>query len=544
MVSLISPTDLSSLLGQPFGPTAQQAAVIGAPSGPTLVVAGAGAGKTETMAARVVWLVANGLATPEQILGLTFTRKAARELGLRIRARLQTLADSGILDDLPSDDPRHEALRNIVPTVSTYDAYAGTVVGEYGLLLPMEPAGRIISDTERWMIARDVTLDWPTGFTTNRSLPYIIDDMLDLNDEMDNHLVTVDEVEAECAATAAEIDGLPDRDGKVLKTVDAALEKFTGALTYRRELLELVHAYRRRLSDRNLMTFGQQMSKAAQLADAHPRVGQSQRRRFRVVMLDEYQDTGHAQRILLRNLFGDGQDPQLTVTAVGDPMQSIYGFRGATAANLTHFTSDFPTQDSTAPTLELTTSWRNPTKVLDMANTVSRWSMDTDTPLVSPLTSRPGAGSGEVKVGWFDTREQELEWLADDLAARYHARDTSTPFSAAVLIRKNAEAQPIHDLLVARDVPVEMTAGPGLLDVPEVADVFATLRVVVDPSDDIAMLRLLTGVRWNIGASDLQALARRVDQLSRRGRPVPKLPISPVVTPPTLLPTVTRTMRN
>ena len=137
MVSLISPTDLSSLLGQPFGPTAQQAAVIGAPSGPTLVVAGAGAGKTETMAARVVWLVANGLATPEQILGLTFTRKAARELGLRIRARLQTLADSGILDDLPSDDPRHEALRNIVPTVSTYDAYAGTVVGEYGLLLPM-----------------------------------------------------------------------------------------------------------------------------------------------------------------------------------------------------------------------------------------------------------------------------------------------------------------------------------------------------------------------------------------------------------------------
>ncbi|HIW91352.1 MAG TPA: UvrD-helicase domain-containing protein [Candidatus Corynebacterium avicola] len=520
MTSMISPTDLSSLLGQPFGPTPQQAAVIGAPSGPTLVVAGAGAGKTETMAARVVWLVANGLATPEQILGLTFTRKAARELGLRIRARLQTLADSGILDDLPADDSRHEALRNIVPTVSTYDAYAGTVVGEYGLLLPMEPAGRIISDTERWMIARDVTLEWPTGFTTTRSLPYIIDDMLALNDEMDNHLVTVEEVEAECAATAAEIDGLPDRDGKVLKTVDSALEKFTSALTYRRELLELVSAYRQRLSDRNLMTFGQQMSKAAQLVAAHPRVGQSQRRRFRVVMLDEYQDTGHAQRILLRNLFGEGQDPGLTVTAVGDPMQSIYGFRGATAANLTHFTSDFPTPQGQAPTLELTTSWRNPARVLDMANTVSRWSMDTDTPLVSPLTSRPGAGSGEVEIGWFDTREEELEWLADDLAARYHGRDTGEPFSAAVLLRKNAEAQPIHDLLIARDVPVEMTAGPGLLEVPEVADVFATLRVVVDPSDDIALLRLLTGVRWNIGASDLQALARRVDQLSRRGRVV------------------------
>lgn len=527
--TVIAPNELSEMLGQQFGPTPQQAAVIGAEPGPTLVVAGAGAGKTETMAARVVWLVANGYVAPEQVLGLTFTRKAARELGQRIRARLQTLADSGFLDTLPADDPRHEALHNIIPTVSTYDAYAGSVVREYGLLLPMEPAGRIISDTERWMIARDVVSDWPSGFTTSRSLPSIIDDMLELSDEMDNHLVDVDRVDEECRVTAAEIDGLPDRDGKQLKGVDTAMDAFSDALTYRRELLHLVTAYRDTLGQRNLMTFGQQMSKAAQLVDSHARVGESQRRRFRVVMLDEYQDTGHAQRILLRNLFGDGTDPGLTVTAVGDPMQSIYGFRGATAANLAHFRSDFPGADGPAPKLELTTSWRNPARVLDLANTVSRWSMNTDKPMVSPLTARPGAGSGEVHLGWFDTREQELEWLADDLAGRYHSHVAAQagaqagrpprrprPFSAAVLLRKNADARPIHDLLRARGVPVDMTAGPGLLDVPEVADVFATLRVLVDPADDIALLRLVTGVRWNIGAADLLALARRVDQLSRR----------------------------
>ncbi|MDN6706535.1 UvrD-helicase domain-containing protein [Corynebacterium glyciniphilum] len=517
----ISPNELSTMLGQQFGPTPQQAAVIGAQPGPTLVVAGAGAGKTETMAARVVWLVANGIVAPEQVLGLTFTRKAARELGQRIRRRLQTLADSGFLDTLPVDDPRHEALHNIIPTVSTYDAYAGSVVREYGLLLPMEPAGRIISDTERWMIARDVVSDWPTGFTTARSLPSIIDDMLDLADEMDNHLVGIDRVAEECRVTAAEIDGLPDRDGKALKGVDATLDSIDGALTYRRELLELVAAYRDTLSERNLMTFGQQMSKAAQLVQSHNRVGEAQRRRFRVVMLDEYQDTGHAQRVLLQNLFGNGADPALTVTAVGDPMQSIYGFRGATAANLAHFRTDFPTVAGPAPILELTTSWRNPARVLDLANTVSRWSMNTDTPMVSPLSARPGAGTGEVKLGWFDTREEELDWLADDLAARYREHreqkaNGGAPFSAAVLLRKNADAQPIHDLLHARGVPVDMTAGPGLLDVPEVTDVFATLRVLVDPADDIALLRLVTGVRWNIGAADLLALARRVDQLSRR----------------------------
>jgi DNA helicase-2/ATP-dependent DNA helicase PcrA len=483
-----------------------------------LVVAGAGAGKTETMAARVVWLVANGLVLPEQVLGLTFTRKAARELGVRIRARLQSLASSGLVESMPA----------ITPTVSTYDSFAGDIVREYGLLLPTEPTGRVITDTERWMIARDVVLERPTGFTTHRSVPTIIDDMLELNDGMDNHLATVTDVAEECRATAAEIDGLPDRDGKALKGVDTTLRKIGDALVYRQELLDVVTDYRARLAERNLMTFGAQMSKAAQLVDAHPGIGAAQRRRFRVVMLDEYQDTGHAQRVLLRGLFGGGVDPDLTVTAVGDPMQSIYGFRGATAANLTHFRTDFPTgtgQDATpARRRELTTSWRNPARVLDLANTVSRWSLDasgTGSPAaVSPLVSRPGAGSGDVKAAWFDTREEELVWLADELAARYHGRDTSRPFSAAVLLRKNAEATPIHDLLVEREVPVEMSDGPGLLEVPEVADVYATLRVLVDPSDDIALLRLLTGVRWNIGAADLQALARRVDQLSLRDRRV------------------------
>ncbi|WP_334138390.1 ATP-dependent helicase, partial [Corynebacterium variabile] len=515
----VEPVELSQQwLRQAFPPTDQQAAVIGAPAGPMLVVAGAGAGKTETMAARVVWLVANGLVLPEQVLGLTFTRKAARELGVRIRARLQSLASSGLVESMPA----------ITPTVSTYDSFAGDIVREYGLLLPTEPTGRVITDTERWMIARDVVLERSTGFTTHRSVPTIIDDMLELNDGMDNHLATFTDVDDECRATAAEIDGLPDRDGKALKGVDTTLRKIGDALVYRRELLEVVADYRARLADRNLMTFGAQMSKAAQLVAAHPEVGAAQRRRFRVVMLDEYQDTGHAQRVLLRGLFGGGVDPDLTVTAVGDPMQSIYGFRGATAANLTHFRTDFPTgtgKDATpARKRELTTSWRNPARVLDLANTVSRWSLDaagTGSPAsVSPLVSRPGAGTGDVKAAWFDTREEELVWLADELAARYHGRDTSRPFSAAVLLRKNAEATPIHDLLIEREVPVEMSAGPGLLEVPEVADVYATLRVLVDPSDDIALLRLLTGVRWNIGAADLQALARRVDQLSLRDRRV------------------------
>ena len=117
-----SPVLLSQYLGQKFPPTDQQAAIIGDRPGPLLVVAGAGAGKTETMAARVVWLVANGLARPDEILGLTFTRKAAQELGRSIRQRLETLAGVPAIRDIDPSGELEKNLTTIAPTGSTYDS--------------------------------------------------------------------------------------------------------------------------------------------------------------------------------------------------------------------------------------------------------------------------------------------------------------------------------------------------------------------------------------------------------------------------------------
>lgn len=145
----MSPAVLSKYLGQQFPPTQQQADVIGADPGPLLVVAGAGAGKTETMAARVVWLVANGYARPEEVLGLTFTRKAAQELGKRIRDRLSVLAgNDALVRRLDPSGKLGQSLEVIAPTVSTYDAYAGDLIREYGLLVPVEPDARLITEAE------------------------------------------------------------------------------------------------------------------------------------------------------------------------------------------------------------------------------------------------------------------------------------------------------------------------------------------------------------------------------------------------------------
>ena len=318
---IFSPTELSELLGQKFPPTQQQAAVIGAPpQGTTLVTAGAGAGKTETMAARVVWLVANGYVLPEQVLGLTFTKKAASELGVRIRTRLSTLARSAFIDRLDADDPRRETLKNISPAVSTYDSYAGTIVREYGLLIPIEPSSRIITQAERWMIAWDVVVNWTGELGTSRRVIDLVSDVQALSDEMDNHLVTVDDLVSTTKLAIQGLEELPKYRGKW----SADNQKFYDAQNARLDVLPLVEAFRARMQELQVMSFGQQMSKAAELVDKHSRVGVEQRRRFRVVLLDEYQDTGHAQRVMLRNLFGQGADPELSVTAVGDPMQSIY----------------------------------------------------------------------------------------------------------------------------------------------------------------------------------------------------------------------------
>ncbi|KAB1504148.1 ATP-dependent helicase [Corynebacterium sp. 320] len=520
----ISPLELSQKLNQQFPPTEHQAAVIGAPgTGAMLVVAGAGAGKTETMAARVVWLVANGYVRPEQVLGLTFTRKAAAELGKRIRSRLQTLARSSFMQDLPADDPRHEILKNISPAVSTYDAYAGDIVREYGLLAPVEPSARVITDAERWMITRDVLNEWREPLP-GRNMGTMIKDIHQLSDELDNHLVDIHEAAEE---TRAAIDNLVNLDSSKKDKPEyfsGDNQKFLKAQEKRLAILPLVEACRRRLTELNVMTFGQQMSLAARVVENNTIVGEEQRRRFRVIMLDEYQDTGHAQRILLRNLFGNGLDEQLSVTAVGDPMQSIYMFRGATASNLEKFREDFPdAQGGPAQKLELTTSWRNPKGVLDLANVTSSWSMEDGgrTRLVSALQPRDGADEGDIHLAFFDEREQELEWLADNLERQWKDRAAAghgaaeRSFSAAVLVTKNRDAVPIYTKLVERGVPAEMTAGVGLLYIPEVADVFATLRVLVDPEDDVAMLRILTSPRWNIGAADIRALQRRAKQLHR-----------------------------
>ncbi|WP_410811833.1 ATP-dependent helicase [Micromonospora sp. 067-2] len=523
-----TPVELAKLLRLP-APTREQAAIIAAPVEPLLVVAGAGSGKTETMAARVVWLVANSYVRPEQILGLTFTRKAAGELAHRVRTRLdQLIRRLGRQGRDPLDDPLAGE-----PTVSTYHSYAGRIVTEHGLRSGYEPSTRLLTEASRWQLVDLLVRNYDGDMSEVDRMPSTITDaVLALAGELDEHLVAPDELAAWTGRFFAEVQSRPGR-------VYADVRKALALQQTRLRLLPLVRAYARRKEDFEAMDFADQLARAARVARDHPGVGAIERDRFRVVLLDEYQDTSHAQVVLLNALFGGGHP----VTAVGDPCQSIYGWRGASAGTLDRFPTEFARAGGQpAAALGLTTSWRNRPEILRVANALStplraagarvpelRSALTVLDPI--PHRSPGGAAGGTVHCALLTTYADEADWIADSVLAAWrgaarmpgaapeHIPVAQRP-STAVLVRVRSQIPAIESALRERGLPVEVVGLGGLLDTPEVRDVVCTLRVLADPTDGAALLRLLTGARWRTGPRDLVALHRRARAIARARRQV------------------------
>ncbi|MET9627323.1 ATP-dependent DNA helicase [Lentzea sp. NPDC006480] len=502
----VSPFEIAEALGL-NKPTPEQAEVIAAPTQPALVVAGAGAGKTETMAARVVWLVANGIVLPDRVLGLTFTRKAARQLADRVRARLRRLAGSTLLDELDPSGERKMAVLTGEPVVLTYHAYAGRLVTEHGLRLPVEPGVRLLTETASWQLAHRVVSTWAKDIDTDKVPATITGYLLSLAGELGEHLVTPEALQSHADRLCALIENAP----KAPRQRDALPEKLQEVIRAQRlrvALLPLLDAYQQRKRKEAALDFADQMSLAAQLA-AFKEVAEGERERYGAVLLDEYQDTGHAQRVLLRSLFGEGKP--MPVTSVGDPAQAIYGWRGASAANLPRFVDDFPPTNK----FGLLTSFRNPPEVLELANAVSLPLREAGLD-VEELKARPGAGPGDVRLALHEDIRQELDWMADNVAAQWiaHLDEEGVPPTAAVLVRRRSDMSAIAAALRDRGLPVEVVGLGGLLDEPEVRDLVSALRVLVDPLAGTAAARLLTGSRWRLAARDLAALWSRARDLA------------------------------
>ncbi|MER6269440.1 ATP-dependent DNA helicase [Streptomyces sp900105755] len=495
---ITDPEQLKELLGIPFTP--EQTACITAPPAPQVIVAGAGSGKTTVMAARVVWLVGTGQVAPEQVLGLTFTNKAAGELAERVR---KALVRAGVTDPdvIDPDHPPGE------PVISTYHAFAGRLLTDHGLRIGLEPTSRLLADATRYQLAARVLREAPGPYPAlTRSFADLVSDLLTLDSELAEHLVRPEDLRAWDAGLLNTLAGV--------KLGNADLRKVPEAAAARRELAELVVRYRAAKRERDLLDFGDQIALSAALAGV-AEVGRLLRDEFRVVLLDEYQDTSVAQRVLLAGLFGTGTGHP--VTAVGDPCQAIYGWRGASVANLDDFPEHFAHADGRPATRQaLSENRRSGGRLLDLANGLAE-------PLralhagVQALRPAPGAErDGRVRCALLNTHAEEMDWIADSVA--HLVRTGTAPGEIAVLCRTATDFAEIQGALVARDVPVEVVGLSGLLHLPEVADLVAVCEVLQDPGANASLVRLLTGPRWRIGPRDLALLGRRARLLVSHAR--------------------------
>lgn len=484
-----SALDIANVTGRT--PTDEQIKIIESALEPAVVIAGAGSGKTETMAARVLWLVANGYAKPEEILGLTFTRKAASELKKRIKDRLKQLRKAGLI----------EKNLSIEVPVMTYHSYAGNILREYGLRLGIDTDSELIGEAVVWQQAAKVLRNWDDEeFEYEGAFKTLVSDLLGLTKSAMEHGVSEDAIISETEKVLERIADIPS---------DKDVDKVKLVLKQRIKLLEISRKLREERVASGQLSFDDQMFYAAKIAQEVQKVGELERAKYRIVLLDEYQDTSQSQVRMLSALYSGHP-----IMAVGDPYQAIYGWRGAAIGTIKHFHQSFNSFDSPisakkggkAAEYELSTTFRNDVSILELANRIGKVVGNQIELAVKELQPSKKAGPGIVVRDIYENVELEAAGIAERFAKLWETKGADESF--AVLVRNRKQITEIEKALRNLDLPVEVLGIGGLMQVPEVTDVFTMLKILVDAEAGSALMRHLTSPRLAIGVQDIAALGR------------------------------------
>ncbi len=478
-------------------PSEEQWLAIEAPLEPALIVAGAGTGKTTVMAARIAWLIMSGQISPDRILGLTFTTKATNEFQSRVRKYLPAVIKFAREADFYDSEEIGE------PTISTYNSFGSRLLKEHALRLGLEPDARVVVDATRYQLAMRVVAN------TTRSLAVLgynaVDaakDVLKLDERLANYLIEPDDLIKFDETLVAKLSKVEKRQVLTNEMEANSLKRI--------EIAGLVKEFRQAKVGADIYDYSDQIRLAARAAQSSPAMQSQLKEQFGVVLLDEYQDTSVGQKVLLQALFGDGHP----VTAVGDPCQAIYGWRGAEITNMDSFPNDFPI--STQPTkpatvFNLTGNRRSGENILTAANLLSSQLREIH-PIISPLTkANSELGAGQIITGLHNTFTDEVNWIADEIA---NLDLTGKNWKdVAVLIRNKKNIGDFVRALEERNIPVQVADPGDLVDLPEVREVISYLEVVADPTANTALTRILASPRFAIGTRDLALLGRAANEL-------------------------------
>ena len=487
------------------------------PLEPAVVIAGAGSGKTETMAARVVYLVANNFVRPDQILGLTFTRKAAGELNTRIRKRLRQFQQAQ--DKLGIE----RTFSTLETAVTTYHSYAGRLLSEHAIRYGIDADVQPLGEAALWMSANTLVREWDNGtIATDDAVSTVVKDLLGLTSMVIEHRVSLDAIQAADEEVLTQLSQMTGATNEETRRVAKVLNQ-------RIAMLPMVRAFIESRRQSGELSYDDQIALAADIAVNFSDVGVLERSKYPVVLLDEYQDTSQSQVRMLAALFGGGHP----VTAVGDPCQSIYTWRGASAGTIGAFNKNFPKAPGATGknVYELLTTYRNDRAILDLANEISDSVRQLESLKVERLKPRDGAGPGDLTCGIFENLEAESAAIAEYFAPLWNNPErlvvnSKAPKTFSVLVRKRSQIPYIQSALAQAGIPSEVLGLGGLVHVPEIADLVAMLKVINDPDAGASLMRHLAGARLNLGARDIAALGRfarnRSEKISADSRSIVK----------------------
>lgn len=403
---------------------------------PLLIVAGAGSGKTRVLSNRIAYLIATGRAHHGEILAITFTNKAAAEMRERIEALVGGRAKSMWISTFHSSCVR--ILRREAANVGLNSNFS---------IYDSADSLRLIT-----LVAKNLDID------PKRFAPKAIQHKISA---LKNELIDDD-----AFASSANYN-----------------EPFEQAVA------EVFKGYTQRLRQANAMDFDDLIAQTVYMFRAFPALAESYRRRFRHVLVDEYQDTNHAQYALVREIVGEGPHAS-ELTVVGDSDQSIYAFRGADIRNIVEFENDYPD----ARTIKLEQNYRSTQNILSAANSV-----------ISRNPNRPdkklwtAEGDGEKIIGYVGENEHdEAQFIAKEID-RLQDEDGLRPGDVAIFYRTNAQSRSIEDVLVRVGLPYKVVGGTRFYERKEIKDALAYLRVLVNPDDDVNLRRVLNEPKRGIG---------------------------------------------
>lgn len=475
----------------------QQQGAVTHTTGPLLIIAGAGTGKTKTLTKRIAWLIQEKLAQPSEILALTFTDKAAGEM----ETRVDELLPYGQTD----------------ATISTFNAFGDSILREHTLDLGLPPDFQILGATEQELFLAE-RFDQIEGLTELRPISSprkFVGPILQVISRAKDELVT------------------PQRYAEVANYLrsNAKDEDEAREATRQVDLATIYRAYESLKAERGVIDFGDQMLLLHRLLDERPIVQKRLRQRYKFILVDEFQDTNVAQYRLVKRLLG----PQQNLTVVGDDDQAIYKFRGAAVSNILGFLEDFPK----AQQIILTQNYRSTQAILDIAyKLVIHNNPDRLEPKLGIDKHLVGESKGIVpNMKWYQHEADELAAVVETVKSRMEKVKCS---EIAILVRSNNLIGPIAQSLTKADIPYVASRDTSFVNLPEVRGIAAFLSVLVRSDDSLGLLKLMLSpyyafpVEWVLPLSNAARRSNRplhdvlFDQDSVAWPRIPKEGIEPL----------------